>query len=105
MFLSLLWEWRFVIVLAFGIVLYCLFEWQRAKSVLYALMLQAKRMAKDAILKSGEQQEEWVVKKALQFLPASLKIFLSEDWVRKIVRWLFHKAKDYLDDGIFNSSI
>lgn len=100
-----LWEWRFVIIVVIAFIFWAIIRWERAKALLYALMLQAKRKAKDAILKSGQEQEEWVVRKALQFLPLSLKIFLSEDTIRKIVKWLYHQAKDYLDDGQFNNSI
>lgn len=49
--------------------------------------------------------EDWVVKKALQFLPLSLRLLLSEDDIRKIVRLLFHKAKDYLDNGKLDNSL
>lgn len=103
--LNVLWEWRFIIlVIVFAIAFLVLIGWHKTKVLLYQLMLQAKRMAKDAILKSGQEQEEWVVKNALQFLPFSLKVFLSEDTVRKIVRWLYQKAKDYADDGKLNNS-
>ncbi|MCX7843080.1 MAG: hypothetical protein N2489_08405 [Clostridia bacterium] len=103
---SFLWENRFIIlIIAFAILFFVLLGWQRTKVLLYQLMLQAKRMAKDAVLKSGQEQEEWVVKKALQLLPLSLKVFLSEDTIRKIVRWLYLKAKDYADDGQLNGSI
>lgn len=100
-----LWDWRFVIIFIVCVILWALLEWQRAKTTLYALMLQAKRYAKDAVLKSGKEQEEWVVKKAMQYLPASVRVFLSEDIVLKIVRWLFSKLKDYIDDGQLNNSI
>lgn len=104
--LSVLWEYRFVIMIAvFVVFFFVLLGWHRTKVLLYQLMLQAKRMAKDAILKSGQQQEEWVVKKAMQHLPLSLRIFLSEDTIRKIVKWLYQKAKDYADDGQLNNSI
>ena len=104
--LNLLWEWRFVILIAiFAVSFLVLLGWQKTKVLLYQLMLQAKRMAKDAILKSGQQQEEWVVKRALQLLPLSLRVFLSEDTIRKIVKWLYMKAKDYADDGVINNSI
>ena len=103
---SFLWEYRFVILIVVAVILFfILLGWQKTKVLLYQLMLQAKRMAKDAVLKSGQQQEEWVVKKALQLLPLSLRLFLSEDTVRKIVRWLYQKAKDYADDGQLNNSI
>jgi hypothetical protein len=67
-------------------------------------MLQAKSLAKDAVLQSGEQQFEWVIARAYQYIPSSLKLFLSEDMVRKMVRWLYSKGKDYLDDGKLNNS-
>ena len=103
---SFLWENRFIIlIIAFASLFFVLLGWQRTKVLLYQLMLQAKRMAKDAILKSGQEQEEWVVKKALQLLPFSLRVFLSEDTIRKIIKWLYHKAKDYADDGVINNSI
>lgn len=105
MFWELLWEWRFVVICIVAAILWAILEWEKAKAILYDLMLQAKRKAKDAILKSGREQEEWVLKMALQLLPLPLKIFLSEDNIRKIIRWLYHKARDYLDDGQFNNSI
>lgn len=99
------WEFRFIIVIAIAILLYALLEWQKFKTTAYALMLQAKRLAKDAVLKSGQQQEEWVVRKVYQILPKAWTIFISEETMRKIVHWLYEKAKDYLDDGVLNGSI
>lgn len=102
---ALIWEYRFIIVIVVAVVLYALLEWEKFKSGAYALMLQAKRMAKDAVLNSGAQQEEWVVKKAYQFLPRSITIFISEEVMRKIVHYLYVKAKDKLDDGQLNGSV
>jgi hypothetical protein len=102
---TLAWEYRFILLLVVAIGIYCLFEWQRAKTIAYSLMLQAKSLAKDAVLKSGDAQMEWVVKKAYQFLPKVLIIFISEENMRKLVHYLYSKAKDYLDDGKLNSSI
>jgi hypothetical protein len=102
---SLIWEYRFVLLIVLAVFFYAVFEWQRFKAKAYALMLQAKRLAKDAILKSGDQQAEWVVKKMYQFLPLSWKIFISEERLRKIVFYLYHNAKDCLDDGQINNSI
>jgi len=102
---QLFWEYRFILILFLIVAIYCLFEWQRAKVIAYSLMLQAKSLAKDTILKSGDQQADWVVKRAYQFLPKSLTIFISEDNMRKIIYKLYHSAKDYLDDGNINNSI
>lgn len=102
---NFLWEWRFIIIIGLAVAIYAVLEWQRFKVKAYALMLQAKSLAKDAILKSGDQQAEWVVKKAYQFLPKPWTAFISEERMRKIVYYLYHKAKDYLDDGNLNNSI
>ncbi len=101
----ILWEYRYIIIFLLGAILYLAFEWQRAKTILYALMLQAKSMAKDYILKSGQEQENWVVNKAMIYLPLPVRSVLNENIIRKIVRWLFHTAKDYIDDGKIDSSV
>ncbi len=102
--LSILWEWRFVIILVLSAVLYCIMEWEKAKSIIYAGIAQAKRYAKDQILKNGKQQEDYVVKLMLQKLPLSLRLFLGEDQIRKIVRWLYNKLGDFMDNGILDES-
>ena len=102
---KLLWDYRFIIVLALSVALYAILEWQKFKSISYGVMLQAKSLAKDKILKSGKQQEEWVVKKLYQFLPKKFTAFISESTMKKIVHYLYHQAKDYLDDGKINNSI
>lgn len=102
---ELIWEYRFIIVIVVTAALFALLEWERFKGTAYALMLQAKRMAKDAVLKSGAQQEEWVIRKAYQFLPKSITIFISNEVMGKIVHYLYIKAKDKLDDGQLNNSV
>lgn len=105
MYKQILWDYRYILIIVVAFAVYCAFEWQRVKTKSYALMLQAKSLAKDAVLKSGQQQEEWVVKKAFQFLPSSLTLFISEEVMRKLIHYLYSKAKDYLDDGQLNNSI
>lgn len=102
--LFILWEFRFIIALVIGAIFFCLFEWEKAKRVLYAGIAQAKRFAKDQVLKNGKQQEEYVVKLALQYLPLSLRLFLGEKSIRILVRYLYSKLGDYIDDGLINST-
>lgn len=102
--LGILWGFRFVLLLVIAAVFYCLMEWEKAKRIIYAAMTQAKRYAKDKILKNGAQQEEYVVKLVLQKLPLSLRLFIGEGTLRQIVRWLYKKLMDYMDDGILNES-
>jgi len=78
--------------------------WQKTKDILNALIIQAKRLTKDAILNSGSEQENWVCMMAVKYLPSYITIFLGEEKIRKIVKILYGKAKDYADDGIINGS-
>lgn len=101
----LLWEWRFVIALVVGVLLYAVLEWEKFKALAFSAMLQAKRMAKKAVLNSGQEQEDWAVQQILKYLPLRIKVFITEAMVRKAVKYLYSKAKDKLDDGQFNNSI
>jgi hypothetical protein len=103
-FLKIAWEYRFIIILVLAFLLVFLFERQRAITILYALMLQAKRMAKDMVLNSGQEQEEWVVQKAKIYLPKEILVFLPDERLKAFVKFLFAKLKDYADDGQLNDS-
>jgi hypothetical protein len=102
--LAVLFEWRFVIAIVVAVALYALFCWSSFKAKAYAIMLQAKSLAKDAVLKSGKEQEDWVVDKLYKVFP-KLLAFVPDLYVRKVVHFLFIKGKDYLDDGKINGSI
>lgn len=82
-----------------------LLECEKVRSLLLSLMLQAKRLAKDYILNSGQAQENWVVEKAMILLPKYITLFLSEDITRMIVKEIFYEIKDYFDDQHLNNSI
>ena len=99
-----IWEYRFILLICMAIFFYALAEWRQFKTICYGLMLQAKRLAKDKILKSGDEQVEWIIKKAYQFLPKTWMFFISEELLRKIIRYLYSELKDYIDDGKINNS-
>jgi hypothetical protein len=101
---SMLWENRFLIAVIFFAVAQAISAWRETKSKLYSMMLDAKRKAKDQILSSGDQQIEWVIKLALEKLPWLVKA-LGEEWTIKLVKWLYRKGKDWLDDGKMNNSV
>lgn len=102
--ITIVWEWRFIILILVGFSLFYLFERERAKTFIYASIAQAKRLAKDQVLKSGKQQEEYVIKLAMQYLPLSCRLFLGENNIRMLVRFLYSKLGDYIDDGILNDT-
>lgn len=86
----------------------------KTKLLLVSLMLQAKRYAKDRILNTGMDQENWVVDNSLKYIPRKYLIVIgiianvngmnTEEFIRYQVRNLFDKLKDYADDGLFNKS-
>jgi hypothetical protein len=99
---NFLWENRFVIAVIITIIVQAISTWRETKSKLYTMMLGAKSKAKDQILSSGKDQEEWVIKMALQKLPWLART-IGEDLTRKIIQWLYRKGKDWLDGKINNS--
>lgn len=103
--LAFLWECRYIIVVLVALLVIFLLEKTRFKAIAYAIMLQAKSLAKDEVLKSGQEQEDWVVNKLYQYLPKRITVFISNVMMHKIVHYLFTKGKDYLDDGKFNRSV
>ena len=94
-----LWEYRYIIIIVSGLALYYIFEWQRAKATLYALMLQAKRYAKDMIFTSGKEQEDWVIRKAIVFLPFTIRVVMNENILRAVVHDLYKDLKENIDYG------
>ena len=102
---SLIFEYRFILAVVLAAIFYVIFDWQKAMGILYKLMLNAKSLAKDAVLNSGKAQEEWVLEKAYVYLPKWITLMIPKEVMRKIIRFLYGKAKDYFDDGQLNSSI
>jgi len=103
--MKLLFEYKLVVLVVLAIILFAIFEWQKTKGILYALILKSKSMAKDWILKSGKKQEDWVVVNAYKFLPKKITVFINQNRMRRLVHYLYHKAKDIVDDGQVNNSI
>lgn len=104
--LDFLFQYRYIIIMIFIVVGFLIiFSWEKFKSTAYALMLQAKRLAKDTILSSGAEQEEWVINKAYQFLPRAITMLISRELMKTIVHKLYISAKDYLDNGKMDGSI
>ncbi|MEA4827621.1 MAG: hypothetical protein VB130_13480 [Clostridium sp.] len=104
--MNFLWEWRYVIIYCISFIVFVIAHGKQwAKSKAYALMLLAKSKAKDGILTSGQEQEDWTVEQ-LYILFTKLKIpFITKDMLRNLVKNLYKVAKDYVDDGKLNNSI
>lgn len=68
-------------------------NWTSVKAKAYESIAMAKKLAKDEVLKSGQEQEDWVVKTAYPLLPAQVRLFVSESTFRTIVKKLYDAAK------------
>ncbi len=96
---DVVWDYKYIVMITAVIAAYYIYEWQRAKTILYSLMLQAKRLSKDLTLKSGKEQEDWVVKKAGKYLPALVRLLLNENILTAAVHELYRDSKKYQDSG------
>jgi len=75
-------------------------NWSSVKATAYEGMLGAKRRAKDGLLASGQEQEDWVVSTFYPRLPAQVRLFVREATFRAIVKKLYAIAKDAADGSI-----
>lgn len=101
---ELIWEYRYVIILAIVLGLYTILEWGNVKGKILNAIVAAKDLAKDKVLHGGQAQEDWVVSRVYLLLPNRVKLFLSEELLRKIIRYLYQKSMDLIDDGKVNKS-
>lgn len=97
---AFIWEYRFVIA---WVVFMVLFAWTMFKGKVYEYMMLAKSLAKDAVLKSGAEQEGWVVRTIYRFVPGANLV--PESVMKVVVHNLYHTAKDKLDNGKLDNSI
>ncbi|MGN0384612.1 MAG: hypothetical protein ACI4EX_01885 [Lachnospiraceae bacterium] len=54
---------------------------------------------------SGKQKMKWVIHKARGLLPEWLQIFITEEFLYKVVQAWFDAVKDLLDDGKINNHL
>ena len=101
---EIIWDWRYVIIFIVACIIYCALEWGNVKGKILNAALAAKDLAKDKIIHGGQAQENWVVNRVYQLLPVRVKIFISEELLRKIIRYLYQKSMDLIDDGKVNNS-
>ena len=101
---EVMFEYRYVFVVVVAAIVYALTNWSKTKKLVYAGIIRAKSLAKDAVLHSGQEQEDWVVETIYPLLPLPVKVVISGSLFRKLVKVTYDKAKDLLDDGVINNS-
>ena len=86
---NFIWEFRYFIMWGVVFLVTALLDWQKFKTDLTGLMLGAKDMAKDGLLKSGDAQAEWVIKKAFEKLPKRWVDTLGEERLKNLIKKLY----------------
>ncbi len=66
----------------------------------YELFLKAEHSIND-----GECKMNYVVENIYLYLPTMIRIFVSEESLKRIVQKMFNEIKDLLDDGKRNGSV
>ena len=77
-------------------------KWTEVREIAYKMMLLAERTFSEA---DGTIKYDFVVRIVYKYLPAWLKLFVSEDYLKASVQKWYSMAKDYLDDGSINHSV
>lgn len=103
--LDFIWEYRFIFMFAIWVITYACTSWEKFKSDIKSGMLAAKQMSKEQILKSGKEQQEWVINFVYNKLPKAWVNFLGEEKVRLLIQKLYNASMDLIDDGKLNNSI
>lgn len=68
----------------------------------YGLILKAEHIYNSS--GQGKQKLKWVVQEARKLLPAWLQVFITEEFMVKLINKWFCGVKDLLDDGKVNGS-
>lgn len=105
--LNFLWEARYGIVLASGIIVSAIVSGNKTqtKELVSEKIKQAEQMVKYKVLNSKVEVEEWVYNEVKKIVPPKYLSLISDDKLKKIIQDLVSISYDYLDDGIRNYSI
>lgn len=68
----------------------------------YQLILAAEHMYNES--GQGKQKLKWVVSQARLLLPKWMQVFVTEEFMEKLIDKWFKSVKDLMDDGKVNNS-
>jgi len=102
-FLSQYWLLLLVLIGGAAVIIYLAItkQWLKAREFAYQAMLLAERTFGD---QDGKIKFDFVVRIVYKYLPAWLKTFVTEEKLHQLIQQWYDLAKDFLDDGIINSS-
>ncbi len=97
-----------VIALAFIVVVAGIYFYARDLSLaeiradVYQMFLEAEH--RPELVHKGKQKMKWVLSRARSLLPPWLQLFITDEFLERVVQGWFDAVKDLLDDGKFNHS-
>ncbi|HHU89876.1 MAG TPA: hypothetical protein GXZ22_02320 [Clostridiaceae bacterium] len=77
-------------------------QWLKVREFAYQAMLLAERTFGD---QDGRIKFDFVVRIVYKYFPSWLKRFITEEQLRHLIQEWYDLAKDFLDDGLINSSV
>lgn len=91
----------FACIAAYIIYLTITKQWTKVREFTYQTMLLAERIFSE---QDGKIKFDFVVRIVYKYLPPWVKIFFTEEHLRKLIQEWYDIAKDFLDDGMVNAS-
>ena len=75
---------------------------EEIRADVYQLFLKAEH--NPTFMESGKQKMKWVLSMARSLLPTWIRVFITDEFLEKVVQGWFDAVKDLLDDGKLNFS-
>ena len=97
MILEFLLSWWGLITVAALVGVYLVCDYESTKDKIVKLIFVAEERAREKALETGQEKFEWVVFHGYQYVPAWLRVFLSEDAFRKLVQDIFDGIVDWAE--------
>ncbi len=90
-----------IIILAYIVYLSVNKRWGKVREFAYRVMLLAERTFSES---DGQIKFDFVVRIVYKSMPSWLQLFVSQENIKKFIQAWYEIAKDFLDDGVINSS-
>jgi hypothetical protein len=95
--LTFLASWWGLIALIGIFALKLIFDYENTVKMIRGLIFLAEEKARKEVLKTGDEKFQWVVANGYQYLPATLKLFLSEELFAILVQHIFNRIKEWAE--------
>ena len=81
-----------IIVAVLGLIGFAIYDYEKFKSRVVSLIFIAEEKSRELCLETGQKKFEWVVQNGYKYLPAVLKLVLSEELFKALVQHIFDKV-------------